>query len=118
MSKRLAEDHSAAKNIARLLNGSDYISVDVDSVETNIVIFTLTESAPCTVLELLTELKEEHGVLMIPFRAGIRAVTHFDVSYDQCTRAAAAVLSVLDGIAKEGKGARTSGGPAAIGAYG
>jgi threonine aldolase len=118
MSKRLAEDHSAAKNIAMLLNASDYISVDVDSVETNIVIFTLTESAPCTVMELLTELKEEHGVLMIPFRAGIRAVAHFDVSYDQCTQAAEAVLSVLDRMASEGKGAQTSVGAEAIGPYG
>lgn len=118
MSKRLAEDHVAALHLARLLSESRYISLDGDCIETNIVVFTLTKDAPCTVPELLTELKESHAVLMIPFRAGIRAVTHFDVSYDQCTQAGRAVVSVLDRLASDGKRAQTVNGSAGLGPYG
>ena len=86
MPKRLAEDHANARLLAESLAATPGISIDLARVQTNIVIFRLTDarSAPDTVAAL-----KRRGVL-----AGnvgphaIRLVTHHDVNRSQCERAA------------------------------
>jgi threonine aldolase len=84
--KRLHEDHANARLLAEALSHMDGVEIDLDAVETNIVIFNLTRGRG--VAELVARLKAR-GVLMS--RVGpdvIRLVTHLDVSREDCIKAA------------------------------
>jgi len=84
--KRLHQDHAHARQLAEALAALDAVSLDLDAVETNIVIFHLKagKGAP----ELALRLKER-GLLVSAFGPGaLRLVTHLDVDQEQCKRAA------------------------------
>lgn len=93
--ERLAEDHAKAKALAAGLSGIKGIAVDVDAVETNIVVFDIAGSGMPRD-QFLTRLAE-HGVrfsgLMKPTQ--LRGVTHLDIPADGPSRAIAAVQQVL-----------------------
>ncbi len=75
---RLIEDHRNARALAKGLSEIPKISVDLESVQTNIVVIDIKESG-MEVNDLLEKLKEK-GVLAVPFgRTQIRCVTHLDV---------------------------------------
>ncbi|MEX0747016.1 MAG: GntG family PLP-dependent aldolase, partial [Rhodothermales bacterium] len=77
---RLAEDHAKARRLAEGLREIPSFSIDLDTVETNIVMFQVLNS---TAESVLSDLKGA-GVLMVPFGpTTIRATTHRDVSMDQ-----------------------------------
>ncbi len=83
---RLNEDHRNAKALAEGLSKIPKISVDSESVQTNIVVIDIKESG-MEVGEVLEELKEK-GVLAVPFgRNKIRCVTHLDVTRDDIDQA-------------------------------
>lgn len=72
---RLAEDHKRAKELENLLQNQHYVS-KVEKVETNIVIFYLTENYSET--DFLAELKKK-GILISSMGEGkLRIVTHLD----------------------------------------
>ena len=73
---------------------SPLISINLDAVQTNIIIFHLKPEAPDKQI-FLRNLRERHGVLMSGFLKGIRAVTHFDVSPEDCKYALSAVEDCL-----------------------
>ncbi len=70
------------------------VSINLDTVETNIIIFQLKPGAPDKAV-FLRNLRERHGVLMSGFLKGIRAVTHFDVTGEDCKYALMAVEECL-----------------------
>ncbi len=70
------------------------VSINLDTVETNIIIFQLKPGAPDKAV-FLRNLRERHGVLMSGFLKGVRAVTHFDVSAEDCKYALMAVEECL-----------------------
>ena len=76
--KRLNEDHENAKNLAKGLAEIPGISIDVERVVTNIVIFDIS-GAGKPAAEICAGLKEK-GILAIGFGSSIRMVTHRDVS--------------------------------------
>ena len=77
--KRLAEDHEHANMLAIELAKIKGFYVDSEHVETNIVVFDVSQSG-FSVDEVLGKLKTK-GILMIPFGHTLaRAVTHLDVS--------------------------------------
>jgi threonine aldolase len=87
--ERLAEDHEKAKAFARILSDSPTFEINVDFVETNIVIFGIKN--PDGVDKFLAEAKSL-GVLLSAGSAGkIRAVTHLDVTMDNVKKAAEAL---------------------------
>ena len=93
--QRLAEDHAKAKALAQGLAGIKGISVDVEAVETNIVVFDIAGTKmPRT--EFLSKLTP-HGVrfsgLMKPTQ--LRSVTHLDIPSDGVDKAVAAVRACL-----------------------
>jgi threonine aldolase len=93
---RLAEDHANARIIAERLSGSRRIILDSTAVQTNILVFGLTGDAPDA--PTVVSRAKERGVLIFAFGPRtIRAVTHLDVSPDQCARAADVLLDVIDG---------------------
>ena len=71
------------------------IGINLDSVQTNIIIFQLKPGAPDKQV-FLRNLRERHGVLMSGFLKGVRAVTHFDVSSEDCEYALSAVQDCLE----------------------
>ncbi|MDO9124799.1 MAG: low-specificity L-threonine aldolase [Deltaproteobacteria bacterium] len=77
--ERLKEDHQNAKRLAVGLKELKGVSLDPKHVETNIVIFDVTETGK-TGLQIAEAMKP-HGVLIHAFgKTQIRLVTHLDVS--------------------------------------
>lgn len=73
----LKEDHRRAKELAQTIAGCEGLSINTNSVETNIVIFEVKSGS---VQEMLDKL-EEKGVSMVPFGGNsIRATFHHQIS--------------------------------------
>jgi threonine aldolase len=85
MVERLAEDHANARLLAERLTAIDGLST-LTRVETNIVIF---EPPAAWEPAAFIRAAEQQGVLLTPFGGRrIRAMTHADLSRDDCQRAA------------------------------
>jgi threonine aldolase len=82
--KRLHEDHENAKKLAAGLAEIDGISVDVERVVTNIVIFDVSDTGRSSAK--ICEKLRENGILAIGFGNLIRMVTHCDVSTEDITK--------------------------------
>jgi threonine aldolase len=93
MPKRLHEDHANARMLAERLATLPEITLDLESVQTNIIVFDLHHPTQ-THAQVLAELKAR-GVLLVPFKGRIRAVTHADVTADDCQTAASIIADVL-----------------------
>jgi threonine aldolase len=91
---RLAEDHANARLLAERIAGLPGVPLDLATVQTNIVIFQLDEGMP-DAAAIVARARDE-GVLISAFAARtIRAVTHLDVTREQCDSAAARLAGVL-----------------------
>ena len=91
---RLVEDHDNAKRIARRLVESPRILLSADTVQTNIIVFSVAHDAPDAAT--IVARAREHGVLIIAFGPRtIRLVTHLDVSRSQCEQAADVLLAII-----------------------
>ena len=90
---RLKEDHANARLIAGKLAASERITVDLSTVQTNILVFHLGPGAPDAATVVARA--RERGLLLFAFGARtIRAVTHLDVSRAQCAHAADLLLEI------------------------
>jgi threonine aldolase len=94
---RLAEDHENARQFARLIATSPHVSVDPETVETNIVLFSVAGGrAP----QLADALKQQ-GILLCPFgETQMRAVTHIDVSRRDIEFSARTLIRTLEEISE------------------
>ena len=91
--KGLADDHANARLLAEALAHTEGVKIDLDSVETNIVIFRL--GARKGAGELATRLKAR-GILVGAFGPdAVRVVTHRDVSRKDCIDAAEALTEEI-----------------------
>jgi threonine aldolase len=91
---RLADDHDNAAHIARRLVDSSRILLRAETVQTNIIVFSLTPDAPDAAT--IVARARERGVLIIAFGPRtIRLVTHLDVSRSQCEQAADVLLALI-----------------------
>jgi threonine aldolase len=93
--ERLAEDHANAKLIEAQIEATPGLEMLRSPVETNIVIFSVDETG-LSAREFADRLLAEHGVRVSPYydATTVRAVTHLDVSQDECEQAAAAISEV------------------------
>jgi len=92
MPARLHEDHENARMLAEAIAGCAEAEVDLEGVQTNIVIFTLKAGGAA---ELVARLKAK-GVLCSAIGPdAVRLVTHFDVSREDCERAAELIVDAL-----------------------
>src|SRR5919199_1289345 len=93
---RLVEDHTNARLLAERLAGLHDVELDLTTVQSNIVIFRMREGAPDAAATVARA--QEKGVLVSAFGARIvRAVTHLDISRDQCREAADRLAEVISG---------------------
>ncbi len=76
--KRLHVDHENAKRLAEGAANLKGVSIDAEKVQTNIVIFDVSETGKSSA-EICAQLKEQ-SILASPFGSAIRMVTHCDVS--------------------------------------
>lgn len=90
---RLAEDHANARLLAEGLNGLGPFRVDMDRVQTNIVIANI--NGDLTADSVLAKMKDA-GVWAVPFGPKrVRFVTHLDVSRSDCEEALDRIGKVL-----------------------
>ncbi len=83
---RLADDHRHAKTLAVALSKLNGIKIDLEAVQTNIVIFEVV-SHSISASEFVNRCKDA-GVLMISFGGNkIRLVTHLHITDDDVARA-------------------------------
>ncbi|MBT9488013.1 MAG: aminotransferase class I/II-fold pyridoxal phosphate-dependent enzyme [Rubrivivax sp.] len=93
--ERLAEDHAHARAFAERLAPCPALRLDLATVQTNIVVFHLTEGAP-DATTLVAQARAQ-GVLLNAFGPRtVRAVTHLDVRGEQVLQAADTLLRLLD----------------------
>lgn len=93
MIERLAEDHANARMLAEGLAGFARIAIDLERVQTDIVIFELRDGS--STAGFLAALRER-GVLMGGMGAGrIRAVTHYGIDAGDIEETLDAVAKVL-----------------------
>lgn len=91
---RLAEDHANAKRLAQGLSRLPGVAIDVESVETNIVLFRVTGSSATEFVRKLDAL----GVRMLATGADtIRAVTNLNVSGEDITVALEIIAAMCTG---------------------
>jgi len=96
--ERLAEDHANARLLAEELLRGDDIEIDLATVQTNILVFALVERKGVPDATTFVERCRERGVLLNAFGPRVvRAVTHLDVTADQCRAAASVMRAVADG---------------------
>src|ERR1700756_816870 len=92
---RLVEDHANARLLAERLAGLRGVRLDLATVQSNIVIFRMEEGAPDAAA--IVARAQEKGVLVSAFgERTVRAVTHLDVSREQCRRAADLLAEVIE----------------------
>ena len=93
---RLADDHANARRIAARLAESPRVVLDLATVQSNIIVFGLTADAPDA--PTVVAKAKERGVLIFAFGPRlVRAVTHLDVSRDDCDRAAETLAAIVAG---------------------
>jgi threonine aldolase len=92
--ERLADDHANAKLLARLLAEIPGVVLEPASVETSIIRFDLVRDALDAETAIL--LARDRGVLL-SYSGGrsLRAVTHLNVSSDDCAIAAEIITEIL-----------------------
>src|SRR5438477_7478261 len=92
---RLADDHANARLIAERLAGLRGIALDLATVQSNIVIFRLEEDLPDAAT--IAARAKEAGVLVSALGARmLRAVTHLDLSGEQCRVAADRLAAIIE----------------------
>jgi threonine aldolase len=93
MTKRLKEDHRNARILAESLAGIPGLTVDLESVQTNIVRFQLNGGNRAS--DLVARLKRRDILVGSTGPDAIRLVTHHDVDRVQCEQAAAQIAEEL-----------------------
>jgi threonine aldolase len=92
MPARLHEDHTNARFLAETLSQLPDVEIDLQSVQTNIVIFQLTSRQPA---DLVASLKQKSVLASQVGPRAVRLVTHHDVSQAACRRAAQILIEEL-----------------------
>ena len=96
MPKRLAEDHANARLLAEAVANAASAEIDLDAVQTNIVIFSLRGEGDAA--SFCATLKQAGVVASAIGPHSVRFVTHYDVSTEDCKKAAEIVSGQLKQI--------------------
>ena len=92
---RLAEDHANAQVIAHAVRQTDGLHLPFEPVDTNLVVFDVATELG-SAAQFCDSLREQ-GVRMLPVAAQrVRAVTHLDVSTEECREAAEMLCATAD----------------------
>jgi threonine aldolase len=90
--ERLKEDHQKAKILAESINENPSIEINMNSVQTNILMF---KPLKISIEEAISECSDK-GLLVTPGSPGyLRAVTHLDVSFEEIVKAKDIIRNVF-----------------------
>lgn len=78
--ERLKDDHEKAQILARAINENSALEIDIESVQTNILIF---KPLNISVEEALRKCKEKGLLLSVGKIDSLRAIAHLDVSFEE-----------------------------------
>jgi len=93
---RLTEDHANARLIAERLAQCPRVRIDLATAQTNILVFEVAPEAPDA--PTVVARAKERGLLIFAFGPRtVRAVTHLDVTREQCARAAEILVAIVEG---------------------
>jgi threonine aldolase len=97
MTERLCEDHDNARKLAEGLAEIRGLSLNPESIRSNIVFFDLTREDMGA--QELAQRLEKSGVRVIPLGPGkrLRAVTHYHITSEDITQALAVFRKVTAG---------------------
>jgi threonine aldolase len=94
---RLADDHDNARRLGQALAQMPGIVLDPETVQTNIIIFGLSERLP-PAAEFLGRLRDQGVWMLSTAPRSIRAVTHLDVSREQIDEAIRRIESLCQSL--------------------
>jgi threonine aldolase len=90
--ERLAEDHDKAKHLASYINESNQLEIDLETVQSNILIFRPKKKS----IEETLQKCEENGLLLSVGQVGtLRAVTHMDVSFEDIEKSVQILSQIM-----------------------
>ncbi|WP_263357315.1 threonine aldolase family protein [Acidicapsa ligni] len=92
MPARLHEDHANARMLASAIAQLPEVEIDLESVQTNIVIFELKTRKP---VEVIASLKAKGVLISQVGPRAVRLVTHHDVDHVACEQAARVLVETL-----------------------
>lgn len=96
MPKRLHEDHENARLLAEAVAQADGVDIDLASVQTNIVIFTLKDGRSAA--DFVAGLKGRNILASAVGPHSVRLVTHYDVSRADCERTVEVLAELLEQV--------------------
>lgn len=91
--ERLAEDHKKAKLFAERINSNPNLEIDMEAVQTNILLF---KPLNMSIEDGLRRCKEKGLLLSVGKIDLIRAITHLDISEDDINKAADIIDEVFN----------------------
>ncbi|MGJ8527229.1 threonine aldolase family protein [Maritalea sp.] len=91
---RLVDDHANAKQFAQVLAASQMVTIDPETIETNIVVFEI-HAEHISAHDLVQAAKRSNVLINALGSNTIRIVTHLDVDRDACTKAADIIVDIL-----------------------
>jgi threonine aldolase len=94
MPARLHEDHANARLLAESLANIESVAIDLDAVETNIVVFRLTGGRSAA--DVVARLKKRGSLASAFGQDAIRLVTHLDADRAACVTAAQALTEEIE----------------------
>jgi threonine aldolase len=90
---RLEEDHRKAKMLAEVLGGIKSVQINLDAVQTNIIIF---KPLKISVEKALAKCKDKGLLLSIGAHDFLRTITHLDVSFSDIEKTKEILKEVFD----------------------
>jgi threonine aldolase len=95
---RLHEDHANARLLAEALSNMEGVAIELDAVETNIVIFRLTggPQSRLSAADVVARLKKRGILASTVGPDAIRLVTHLDVDRAACVTAVEALAEEIE----------------------
>jgi threonine aldolase len=96
--ERLVEDHANAQLIGDAVRATPHLTLQPDTVDTNIIVFRV-DAKLGTAAQFVTALEDQQVQTLAMGPTLIRAVTHLDVSREDCVRAAKAISQVAEELA-------------------
>ena len=93
MPARLGDDHATARLLAEAIAAEPNAEIDLDAVQTNIVIFTLRNNGDAAAF--CAALKQKRVLASAIGPHSVRFVTHYDVDQAACKEAASIIVALL-----------------------
>ncbi len=93
MPARLGDDHATARLLAKAIAAEPNAEIDLDAVQTNIVIFTLRNNGDAAAF--CAALKQKSVLASAIGPHSVRFVTHYDVDQAACKEAASIIVALL-----------------------